>query len=159
MKRKRWQVAAIDSKLFRLRQKHKDPETNHVNESDPEGGFYQEWKAWCAHPEQSWLYPDAESMAVQTRRDNIERHPPRLDEGDTLIWDPQMVLPLNLDEGVTVQAENVRVADWNDFLAVRQTKVDEHVDAHGRLRQAVDREKAKYQRIDERWIDVQKRSK
>jgi len=158
MKRKRWQVEAIDSKLFLLRQKYQDPETNHVAESDREGKFNQELIAWATQAEQSWLFPDVQSVVDQVRRDNVERHQPRLDEGDTLIWDPQTVLPLTLDESVTVQAENVRVPDWNDFMAVRQTKVDEHVDAHGRMRRGVDQEKSKYISLSERWIDVQKRS-
>lgn len=157
MKRKRWQTAAIDAKLLLLRKKHADPETAHVAESDEQGPFNQEMLSWANGPGQSWLFPDTQAIVDHIRRDNVERHKPRLDEGDNLICDPQMVLPLDLEQSITVRAENARLADWNDFIHSRQIKVDEHVDSHGRIKSAVEREKADYVSMNERWIDVQKR--
>lgn len=153
MRKKKWQRAAIDAKLEELRLKYRDPETRRAYEGVGTE-FHREWKEWCEA--QDWLI-DLDEVATRTRRDNIERLAlPKDDEGFPE-FQAQCILPLDLDDCLTIVAADARQPDLQEHAAMRQQQLDAQLSAGSRYILGIRRHASEFQTMNERWIEVQKR--
>jgi hypothetical protein len=153
MRMKKEHRELIDAKCQELRERYHDSTTNQVDEGE-HSPFIADLAAWG--DQQPWSR-DPVRLAIQWRRDNVERWQLPRDGDGNLMYGDGYVIVLSLEEARTIKSERVRRADLAENIEMERESFRQRMDAYVRDDHWKVAQLSLFETEEEFWPDVQKR--
>lgn len=143
----------IDAKIFLLREKHKDKETNRT-EMGKGTPFQKDLADWLEEQAPS---PNYTTMAVRLTESYTERHEPTVEPNKLPLYEPQAILALDIVKAVYITEAEATLGDLRDHRDVRAEAKRRHDMAHAKWDRFIQGKMSLFQSTTETWADVEKR--